>query len=152
MLVWRVVRKARAAQALSGEGARLNGGRWNHVGIPVVYTSESLSLAVLEYVVHVSIPDLPKELVSVRIDIPDKLPRTAITADELPDGWRTSRVKAKLRDIGTHWARGGASPIVVVPSVVIPNELNYILNPNHPLASSVKVVSVEPLALDRRLY
>jgi len=132
MFVWRVTRTGHAEQPLTGEGARRFGGRWNHVGTPVVYASGTLSLAVLEYLVNLPISDLPADLVSVEVQIPDDLP--------------------ELKDIGTDWSREAKTAILVVPSVVIPNELNYLINPAHPLTKRIKIVSVEPFALDARLY
>lgn len=152
MLVWRVTRKAHAEQPLSGEGARRYGGRWNHIGVALVYTSRSLSLAVLEYLVNLPITDLPSDLVSIQIEIPNDFPRAEITIKELPDNWRTYPFVEQLKDIGTDWARQAAAPILVVPSVVIPSELNYLVNPAHPLSDGIKTVSVDAFALDTRLY
>ena len=152
MLAWRVTRKAHAEQPLSGEGARRHGGRWNHVGTAVVYTSESLSLAVLEYLVNLPISDLPDDLVSVQIQIPDDLPRAEISIEALPDNWRTFPAIEQLKDFGTDWAREGKTAILAVPSVVIPNELNYLIDPANAETWRVEIVSVEPFALDTRLY
>ena len=152
MLVWRVTREAHAEQPLSGEGARRYGGRWNHIGVAVVYTSQSLSLAVLEYLVNLSITDLPDDLLSVQIEIPNHLPHAEITIKALPDNWRTYPSVEELRDIGTDWVRKAIVPFLVVPSVVIPSELNYLVNPAHPLSRGVENVSVDEFALDTRLY
>jgi len=152
MLVWRVTPKAHAEQSLNGEGAQRYGGRWNHVGIAVVYTSQSLSLAVLEYLVNLPIADLPDDLVSIQIEIPDDLPRTEITIKDLPENWRTFPAIEELKDISAEWARQATVPILVVPSVVIPNELNYLINPKHPLSRGIVIESVDPFALDTRLY
>ena len=152
MLVWRVTRKADAEQPLSGEGARRYGGRWNHIGVALVYTSQSLSLAVLEYLVNLPITDLPGDLVSLQIEIPNDLPRVEVTIKELPDNWRTYPSVEELKDIGTDWVRRATVPILVVPSVVIPSELNYLINPIHPLSDRVEILSVDAFALDTRLY
>jgi len=151
MLVWRVTRKAHAEQPLSGEGARRYGGRWNHIGVAVVYTSQSLSLAVLEYLVNLPIRDLPSDLVSIQINIPNDLPRAEITIKELPDNWRMYPSVEELRDLGTDWVRKASVPVLVVPSVVIPNELNYLVNPTHPLSDGIEIVSIDAFALDTRL-
>jgi RES domain-containing protein len=151
MVVWRVTRKAHAREPLSGEGARLYGGRWNHIGIPIVYTSQTLSLAVLEYLVNLSIADLPEDLFSIRIEIPDDLDRTEISIDELPKTWRKFPAVEELKDIGTDWAKKGATPVLLVPSVVIPSELNCLINPNQPLAAKIVIDRVEPFAWDERL-
>src|SRR5258707_485306 len=142
MVVWRVTRKAHADEPLSGEGARRYGGRWNHIGVAVVYTSESLSLAVLEYLVNLPISDLPEDLVSVEIQAPSELRKSEISINDLPENWRAFPAVEELKDIGTEWARKDISPILVVPSVVIPNERNYLINPHHESATRIKVVSV----------
>ena len=152
MIVWRVTRRAHAEQPLTGEGARRFGGRWNHVGTSLVYTSGTLSLAVLEYLVNLPISDLPDDLVSIQIQVPADLARAEIAIDDLPENWRTFPAIEELKDIGTDWAREGKTPILNLPSVVIPNELNYLINPAHKETRRVKVVSVEPFALDVRLY
>ncbi len=151
MLVWRVTRRAHAEPPLSGEGARRYGGRWNHIGIAVVYTSQSLSLAVLEYLVNLSMSDMPDDLVSVQIEIPDNLPRARIAVENLPGNWRALPAIEELKEIGSGWAQQAGTPILVVPSVVIPHELNYVINPKHPLSGRIVVSSVEPFALDSRL-
>ena len=151
MRVWRVTRKAHAEQPLSGEGARLHGGRWNHAGAAVVYTSQSLSLAVLEYLVNVSVTDLPADLVSIQIEFPNKLQRAEIRLRDLPADWRIFPGSEELKDIGIGWALKASTPVLVVPSVVIPSELNYLINPKHRLIDRIRILSVEPFALDARL-
>jgi RES domain-containing protein len=151
MLVWRVTRKAHIDQPLSGEGARLYGGRWNHVGVPLAYTSETLSLAVLEYLVNLSIGDLPNDLFAIRIEIPDDLDRTQIKVEELPTDWRTYPAPEELKDIGSDWAKEGKTPILIAPSVVIPHERNCLINPRHSLVRRIDVVATEPFSLDKRL-
>jgi RES domain-containing protein len=152
MVVWRITPEAHAEQPLRGEGAKRYGGRWNHIGIAVVYTSESLSLAVLEYLVNLSISDLPPKLVSVQVKIPDDFSHKDIQTKALPANWRTFPATEELKDIGTDWVRTGSTPVLVVPSVVIPGEHNCLINPAHPLAKKIQVVSTEPFALDQRLY
>lgn len=151
MVVWRVTRKAHIAQPLSGEGARLYGGRWNHHGVAIAYTSQSLSLAVLEYLVNLSIEDLPKDLYSIRIKIPDDFGQPEIQIEELPATWRTFPASEALTDIGTDWVERGDTPILLVPSVVIPNERNCLINPKHTLARGIVVDRVEPFGFDERL-
>lgn len=152
MFVWRVTRKPHADEPLSGEGARRFGGRWNHVGTAVVYTSESLSLAALEYLVNLPISDLPDDLVSVKIQIPENLTTKRISVDDLPDNWRAFPAIEQLKDVGTEWVREEKTAILSVPSVVIPTELNYLVNPAHEAARRIEIVSVDPFALDTRLF
>lgn len=144
MLVWRLTRQAYADQPLIGEGARRYGGRWNHAGTAVVYTSESLSLAVLEYLVNLSINNLPDDLVSIQIEIPNDLRRTKISVDDLPANWRSFPAIEELKNIGADWAMKRKTAILAVPSVVIPNELNYLINPQTDKARRIRIISVEP--------
>ena len=160
MLVWRLTREAHAQHArtgdptnhpLSGEGARRYGGRWNHPGTAVVYSSSSLSLAVLEYLVNLHVEDLPVDLVAVTIEVPDDLPRSQIRVKNLPRNWRVFPAVEELKDIGTNWTRRNKTPVLIVPSVVIPTELNCLINPAHPQTARVKVASIKPFSLDTRL-
>jgi RES domain-containing protein len=151
MLVWRVTRKSHAGEPLSGEGARLYGGRWNHRGVPMVYTSQHLSLAVLEYLVNLSIAELPDDLFSIRIKIPNDLAQLEIGIGQLPTTWRTFPSPEALKDIGTDWARKAETPVLLVPSVVIPSERNCLINPKHALLPQIVVDRVEPFSLDERL-
>jgi len=106
----------------------------------------------LEYLVNLPISDLPEDLVSIQVQVPDDLSRADISIDDLPDNWRTFPAIEELKDIGTEWVRAGKTAVLVVPSVVIPNELNYLINPAHPETRRVRVPSIDPFALDVRLY
>src|SRR6266699_4291096 len=117
MVVWRVTRRAHAEQPLTGEGARRFGGRWNHVGTSLVYTSATLSLAVLEYLVNLPISDLPDDLVSIQLQIPDDIHREEIALNDLPENWRTFPAIEELKDIGTNWVREGKTVILAVTSL-----------------------------------
>jgi len=152
MRLWRVTRQAHADEPLAGEGARRFGGRWNHVGTPVVYTSGTLSLAVLEYLVNLPISDMPDDLVSIHFHIPETLLIDKIALNNLPKDWRIFPALEELKDVGTGWVRKGKTAVLAVPSVVIPGELNYLINPGARDSRRVEVVSVDPFALDDRLY
>ena len=135
MIVWRLSLRQHAAP--DGEGARRYGGRWNKPGTPVVYTSGTLSLAVLEYLVHVDSDILPDGLVSVRATIPDSLNMKTIDTATLPVDWKDKIIPASLQQLGTDWANHARSPVLKVPSVVIEHEWNYVLNPRHPEFSKI---------------
>jgi RES domain-containing protein len=119
--------------------------------VPIAYASQSLSLAVLEYLVNLSIADLPDDLFSIRVEIPDDFDQSEIGLDELPATWRAFPAPEALKDIGTDWARKRATPVLLVPSVVIPSERNCLINPKHELARQIVVDRVESFALDERL-
>ena len=133
---WRIIRRKRLPDALTGEGARIGGGRWNHVGTPVVYVSETLSLAALELFIHFTRKDikLSKSLVSIPVDIPKSLKITGVSVKDLNPDWRMSPPSNSTRDIGTEWAQKEVSSILRVPSAVIPDENNLVLNPKHAIS------------------
>ena len=136
---------------LDGEGARRAGGRWNSSGRPVVYMSQTTSLAAMEYLVHVELKTSPIDLRVVSVDIPDDLLQSALEADRLPMGW--DRIDSgHCRTLGDAWLTHATASILRVPSVVIPAESNYLLNPLHQDANRVVVLSSAPFALDARLF
>ena len=149
MIVWRLARLVYAA--LDGEGARRRGGRWNEPGTPVVYTSEHLSLAVLESLVHADPDLLPDDLTAFQIEVPDEIAGPALAAFEEsppPDTWGDPDVSAR---VGWEWVASGG-PVLVVPSAVVPQERNVLVNPRHERASEIRVVGREPFAFDARLF
>lgn len=152
MRVWRIVPKRRYSQAFSGEGARLYGGRWNPPGIRVVYTSATLSLAALEYFVHVSKETRPDDLVSISLEIPQNVRMERVSDSKLPVNWRTYPAADELKEIGRKWIKKGATAILAVPSAVIPQELNYLINPDHADFKKMKISKPVPFNLDERMF
>jgi RES domain-containing protein len=150
MLVFRVA-KTKHIRDLSGIGARLHGGRWNHPGTPLVYASDSRSLATLEYLVHVDFAHLPARLSIATLEIPDDVTAEEIPRTALPRSWREFPPPPKLADLGTSWARGGRSLLLRVPSAIVEREQNILINPAHPEISRVVVVRVERHRIDARL-
>lgn len=151
MLVYRLVKARHAAAALDGEGARRAGGRWNPPGIPVAYCASSLSLAVLELLVHVDPGDAPDDLVALRIELPEDVPAGRWTPAELPRDWMDDTGKAAVRSRGARWLRAGVEAVLWVPSVIVPAEWIVLVNPRHPDADRIKVIAQEPFPLDSRL-
>lgn len=137
--------------APDGEGARRYGGRWNTPGTPVVYTSGTLSLAALEYLVHVDSDILPDGLVSIRATIPDGLKIEAISASHLPLEWKDKIIPVSLQQLGTDWVTSAKSAVLKVPSVVIEHEWNYVLNPRHPEFSQILWDAAAVFSFDQRL-
>jgi RES domain-containing protein len=130
-------------------GASLYGGRWNRKGTAVIYTAESRALCALEMLVNAD--ELAGDYVAVPIDVPDEIAVQAISAADLARGWDASAATDVTRDIGTNWANGLATAVLSVPSAVIPQERNYILNPTHPDFSRIVFASPEPFDFDDRL-
>jgi len=148
--VWRLCRKRHAA--FDGEGARLAGGRWNRRGTPVVYCSATLSLAVLEYFVNLPGGLAPPDLVSIAADVPDALSSESLEAGALPRNWRRYPAPEALAELGTRWVREGKTAVLAVPSVVVPQERNYLLNPAHADFKRVLVGKPDPFSLDLRMW
>ncbi|NKE70187.1 RES family NAD+ phosphorylase [Candidatus Manganitrophus noduliformans] len=143
---------AKHAHDLSGKGARLTGGRWNAKDTAVIYTSESRSLAAMEYLVHVSLTNIPPEIKIVTIGIPETIVPKQIDPSDLPKDWRKSPAPFLLGDIGTQWALGMESLLLRVPSAVVMHEFNILINPIHPDMKSVKILDVESFIYDERLH
>ena len=151
---WRVIKKKHLPDALSGEGARLGGGRWNHVGIPVAYVSETLSLAVLELFIHFTRRDITisKSLLAVPVLIPDSIKTIEAPLQDLAPGWNSSPPPDFTRDIGTEWIRSAASALLRVPSAIVPEEHNFVINVKHPDFSKITVGDPRPFTLDDRAW
>ena len=150
MRVWRI--SALAHGAFDGAGGRIASARWNRRGMPIIYTAGSLALAALEFFVHLP-PDLMlKRLVAVSADIPESLKRDRIEVANLPAEWRSDRHVERLRDLGMEWLKTARTAVLDVPSAVIPQDRNYLLNPAHPHFSRVRVDPPEPFEFDYRMW
>jgi RES domain-containing protein len=148
----RTYRICRAAfKALDGEGARLYGGRCNSAGSPVVYTSSTLALAAMEYLMHIDPSDVPDDLIAQTIEFPDSLPAETVEVTDLPERWEQPTDLDACQRIGDAWIRAGARPILKVPAAAVPEEHNYLLNPRHASAKEFAVVAERPFVYDPRL-
>lgn len=151
---WRIVSEKRLPDAFTGEGARLGGGRWNHVGTSVVYVSETQSLAILELFIHFTRIDikLSKSLLKIPVEIPDSLKMIEISLKDLKPDWRSSPPPDSTRNIATQWAKKGVSAILRVPSAIIPEECNLVLNPKHADFVKIKIGEPRRFTLDERMW
>jgi RES domain-containing protein len=131
-----------------GEGARLFGGRWNSPGVPLVYLADSLALAVLETLVHLGREHLPDDLLAHRVELPDE---TMEALETVPADWLADPLRRQTRRFGDAWVREERSLALRVPSAVIPQEFNLLLNPRHPRAGELRTVDEHPFTLDPRL-
>lgn len=149
--VWRISKARYAQAAFTGEGARLFSGRWNPAGVRMVYTSSSLALAALELFVHLDPTTAPDDLVAVAAEIPAALKIEKIALKELPGNWRELDHPA-LQAIGAQWASEKRSVALEVPSAVIQDEWNLLLNPEHPEFAKVVLASPQPFHFDSRMF
>ncbi len=147
--VWRIVTARFADSAFSGEGARLFGGRWNKKGLPVVYTAESRSLALLEMMVQDDPPRARYLLIPALV--PDSVSMREIAVSELSGDWRASAARSELQALGHHWLQTRNSCILSVPSAVVPAERNFLINPLHADFSKITIGQTESLDTDVRL-
>lgn len=149
--IWRISNHKHTDTAFSGEGSRRVGGRWNSRGRSVVYTSATLSLAALEYFVHMEVEDAENMLVSIQVDIPEVEIET-LDLTQLPSNWRNIPAPTALATIGDKWFDLGTAALLVVPSAIIPQESNYLLNPLHNNFAKMQIHSPQIFGFDSRMW
>ena len=150
MQVWRTTKQKYAEVAFNGEGERLAGGRFNRRGMPLVYTSRTLSLSVLEVLTQlVGYEDL-LDYVAIPARF-DERHEKALEVADLPEDWRGLPVPESTKALGTAWLASQETLVLRVPSVVLPAEHNYLINPAHPSAAQVEVGDPQALDIDPRL-
>tara|TARA_R110002095_G_scaffold216280_1_gene212808 strand:+ start:422 stop:883 length:462 start_codon:yes stop_codon:yes gene_type:complete len=151
MKLYRITKAKYASTAWTGAGASAVGGRWNSAGHKAVYVAESIALAQLEILVHVESAALLSKYVCYEIEVPETLIRR-LDASALPTNWQEDPAPDETQEIGDQWLEGGDALALLVPSTIVPQEINAILNPQHPdyddlIASAVEI----PFVFDPRL-
>jgi RES domain-containing protein len=146
---WRLTKTKYLSAAWDGEGAARAGGRWNTPGVRVVYTSGSLSLALVEVLVHLPAEILPAYS-AVPVDFDDALV-TALAPAKLPRSWKDNPPPPATQAIGADWVAAGTSAVLRVPSVVVPGEFNFVLNPAHRDFRRIVIGAAMPFPFDPRL-
>jgi len=126
------------------------GGRWNSPGRPMIYTSASASLAVLEKLVWIEPDNVPDDLQMFEIELPDQLRPRPLDLNQLPHGWKSAGSVACV-EIGDAWLGSASSLALAVPSALLPEESNVLINPRHPEGHRIRVVEARPFVFDRRL-
>ncbi|MCX6055825.1 MAG: RES domain-containing protein [Chloroflexi bacterium] len=151
MHLWRIDRLS-FPDKFSGFGAYLTLGRWHLRGNRVIYTSEAASLAALEYLAHLKPDTIPLDISLLEIEVPDdvSIERQNFPATLNPD-WRRIHLPVALQNFGTQWLIECRTAILAVPSAIIANEFNFLLNPVHPEISRVRILDEEPFSFDPRL-
>lgn len=147
---WRIVKSRYADDVFSGEGARLLGGRWNAKGHRLVYTSATLSLATLELIIHTPRADLLSTFVCVSRTFPEVITEN-VDESRLPAHWRDYPPPPEVKQLGMEWLMSASSAVLSVPSAIVPQERNYLINPEHEYFRSVDVGAVTPFHIDLRL-
>ncbi len=153
MIVYRIEREKYLKTTLSGTGASISKGfRWNSINTKLVYTAESRALAMLEVSVHLDLSeDLPTDRYFVEIEIPDKIIIQEVKIEDLPEDWNSKPPTLTTQTIGDDFVTQNESAVLKVPSSIVPQEYNYLINPNHPDAKKLKVIKKISLNFDSRL-
>lgn len=147
MVAYRIT-TAKWASKLTGSGYPA---RWNPKGMSVVYTAGSRALACLENLAHRSGEGLNKNFRVVTIHIPETVTTDTIYADDLPDGWNTMQNYPSCQAIGSEWVNEGIFCTLKVPSSIIEDEFNILINPNHPQFEQISIRSIQEFSFDERL-
>ncbi|MBB3696973.1 RES domain-containing protein [Flammeovirga yaeyamensis] len=153
MKVYRIEREKYLKSTLKGIGAALTDGyRWNSLNTFLVYTAETRALATLEVSVHLDLnEDLPTDRYYVEIEIPDDIKILEIDIEDLPKDWDSRPPILETQFIGDDFVFDGQAAVLKVPSCIVPQEFNYLINPNHKDSSRIKVVSKVPMSFDPRI-
>lgn len=149
--VYRITKERYRDQVFAGLGGLYAYGRWTPRGRPVVYTSQSISLAVLEYALNYKRHGWLPASVLGRATIPDEVNIESVAISALPENWRDPDPPTALRDIGEYWLRAARTACLQVPSAIVPEESNYLLNPAHPDFDKLSIGAAEPFNFGRRL-
>ena len=149
MELYRVTRQ-KYEKDLTGNGAAVNGGRWNETGRPALYAASSRSLAILETLVHLRRTQPPADYRIMVLYVPDSMPLMSITDRQLPASWKTDEDHTKM--IGSQWLTANDILLLRVPSVVVRAEYNYVLNPNQAFFSDVQLIATELIEFDPRFF
>ena len=149
--VYRLTKLPYQKQIFSGIGGLYAHGRWTRRGRPVVYASQSIALAVLEYTLNYKRRGWVPASVLGRATIPDDVAIDAVEVSELPRNWSDPDPSSMLREIGEDWLERGATAVLKVPSAVVTEESNYLLNPEHPDFKKLTIGKSMRYQFDRRL-
>jgi len=149
MLLYRISLCKRASD-LSGAGAKLFGGRWNSIGIPMLYMTSSRALAALEVLAHLTPIQDPEDFCITVFDVPESSIEE-IERNLLPENWNSYPAPSSLKKKGDAFVKSNTALLLKVPSAIIEDEYNYIVNVDHPLVSEIKILSSKPFIFDKRL-
>lgn len=152
MRVFRIEREKYLETTLDRlEAALTEGYRWNSLNTKLVYTAESRALATLEVAVHLDLKeDLPSDRFYVEIDIPDDIDILELKIEDLPKNWDIKPPSLETQYIGDDFVKENDAAVLKVPSSTVPQEFNFLINPNHPDAKKIKVISKVKLSFDNR--
>ena len=152
--VWRIAVETPnyTANDLSGTGAKVTGGRWNSKGVCIVYCAANIALATLETVHYLRNGALPFNRYLVRIDVPDAVWNARQVLDPLPGGWDAIPAGLTSKATGDAWIASASSALLLVPSVIVPDEYNVLINSQHSDAAAIVATTIKRWTYDPRLF
>lgn len=142
MRLWRISSYA----DLLGVGGLVSAGRWNIMGIPIVYCADHPVTALLEILVHVDAEDMPQTYQLLEIDVPDEI---VVASPELPDDWKNDL--AMTQRLGTDFVAAAIYAVMEIPCAIVPFTKNYLLNPDLLARDGIHIVGVTTHPVDTRL-
>ena len=151
MIVYRLS-KGKYKDDLSGKGAEMAGGRWNSKGVALLYTGQSRALCTTEIAVHIPFGIIPSDYWINAIEFPDTIEILDIAPSKLGSDWKSYPHPHSTQTLGDTFVISGKFLVMRVPSVVVPGDFNYLINPAHKLFSEVKIISQERFEFDERLF
>lgn len=151
MRIYRIT-KTEYIDDLSGEGARLYGGRWNMIGDAILYFSQNLSLSLLEIIVHANFSELSTHYSFIEAEIPDSDIKSIQSMDFIQPKWTTDGAISQLQMFGSNWLNKKEGLAMKVPSIILHQENNILINPAHKDFKDLKIIKIEKLDLDPRLF
>jgi len=138
---------------LSGKGAALNGGRWNGKGTKLVYTGQNRSLAMAEVSVHINLQNINTiKFFMLTIYVPDKIKCLEVSEDDLVYNWKEFPRVKQTRELGDRIVMENKFCLIKVPSVVVPGDFNYLINPEHKDFNKIKIIDSAKFPFDDRLF
>ncbi len=151
MEVFRLARE-KYKDVLSGKGAAIKGARWNSAGVEIIYTAANKSLAMAEVAVSLSMKTLPADFYMLTIYVPDATSVLKLNTTDLPVDWNKFPHPLSTKKIGDDFIKQGKFCLLQIPSVVTPGDYNFLINPNHPEFSLIKIIAEYPFGFDNRLF
>jgi RES domain-containing protein len=151
MIVFRLC-SSRYSSDLSGKGAERTGGRWNSKGVPMIYTSATRALCITEIAVHTPLGNIPVNYNSVSIEVPEAVRIVALNETMLPPDWKSFPHSHSTQEIGDRFIAEEIYAVMRVPSVIVQDEYNYLINPAHKDIKKIKISGIEKFEFDQRLF
>lgn len=144
--------KQKYARDLNGKGAARFGNRWNSKGTEMIYTAESRALAMAEVAVHLTLANIPSDYMMIELEIPDTIKINTLKSDKLPLDWNDHPPGIHTQKIGDEFIDSGKACVLKVPSAVVKDDFNFLINPHHKDLKKIKIISITDFPFDKRIF